>query len=101
MSPAAGESVHRKGAMVRTIARRYLHRARKLAFLLPPRHVHRGLPRLVPDPLALLATLTLLLTVPPSAVGAGAGEIRVGLAEGVGAGGIGGGPRRVQGVHRR
>src|SRR5215467_4241860 len=101
MSPAPGESVHRKGAMVRTIARRYLHRARKLAFLLPSRHVHRRLPRLVPHPLALLAALTLLLTVPPSAVGAGADEIRIGLADGVATVEIGGGPMVVQDLNGR
>src|SRR5215831_13937642 len=101
MSPTAGESVHRKGAMVRTVTRRYLCRARELAFLLPPRHVHRRLPRLVPHPLALLATLTLFLTVASPAVGAGADDIRIGLAEGVATVEIGGGPMLVQDLNGR
>src|SRR5262249_54732888 len=83
MSPPTGESAHRKGAMVRTVARRYLHRAGKLALLLPPRHVHRRFRRTLAPPLALRATLALLVVVLPTSVVAAPGDLRLALAEGV------------------
>src|SRR5215472_10523883 len=96
MSPPTGESAHRKGAMVRTVARRYLHRAGKLALLLPPRHVHRRFRRTLAPPLALRATLALLVVVLPTSVVAAPDDIRVALAEGVATVEIGGGPMLVQ-----
>src|SRR5215470_17430156 len=101
MSPPAGKSAHRKGAMVRTVARRYLHRAGKLALLLPPGHVPCPLRRTLAPPLALRAALTLLLAVLPTPVAAAPDDIRVALAEGVATVEIGGGPMLVQDLSGR
>src|SRR5262247_4744430 len=101
MSPPTGESAHRKGAMVRTVARRYLHRAGKLALLLSPGHVPCSLRRALAPPLALRAALALLLAVLPTSVVAAPDDIRVALAEGVATVEIGGGPMLVQDLSGR
>src|SRR4029453_5284035 len=87
--------------MARTVARRYLYRARKLEFLLPARHVRRRLDRALAAPRALLPALAppavVAFHVPPPA----AGDIRVGLSEGLATVEIGGGPIFVQDLNGR
>ena len=87
--------------MARTVARRYLHRARKLEILLPARHVHRRLDRALAAPRALLPALALLVVVALHVPAHAAGDIRVGLSQGLATVEIGGGPMLVQDLNGR
>src|SRR5258705_729161 len=87
--------------MARTVARRHLRRARKLEILLPARHVHCCLDRAVARPLALPPALVLLLVAALHVPAHAAGDIRVGLGEGLATVDIGGGPMLVQDLNGR
>src|SRR4030095_4620104 len=87
--------------MARTVTRRYLRRGRKLEILLPARHVHRCLDHAVAASLAVLSALALLLVVALPVPAHAAGDIRVGLSEGLATVEIGGGPILVQDLNGR
>src|SRR5258705_2924009 len=87
--------------MARTVARRHLRRARKLEILLPARHVHRCLDRAVARRLALLPALVLLLVAALHVPAHAAGDIRVGLSEGLATVETVAGPMLVHDFHGR
>src|SRR6266481_4756424 len=87
--------------MVRTVARRYLRRARTLELLLPARHIHPRVARALAHRLALLPALAFLVVAALHPPAHASEDIRVGLGEGLATVEIGGGPMLVQDLDGR